>query len=121
MRRAGKCLDSANGLGTFLITDGSAGAPAPLAAGTWNTLKIVAAFPGGAGGPVTLTYFLNGTQVDTETTSGVTVNSFAFGYMWSQEGDGAAADTAGSAAFDNYSLTTTAPSTLPQTKGLTFP
>jgi hypothetical protein len=117
----GKVYDSANGSGVFLLSDGSAGSPAPLTAGTWNTFKIVADFASGAGGPVTLNYYLNNANVDTETISAGTVGSFSYAYIWSQAAfAGVAADAAGSAAFDNYSLTTTAPSTVPAT-GLTFP
>jgi hypothetical protein len=117
----GDVVDFANGPGSFLLSDGSNGAPAPLTAGTWNTFKVVADFTAGSNGPVTLTYFLNGTQVDTETV-GTAVISFANAEIFSQQAIPAGgSDAAGTAAFDNYSVTTTAPSTLPASKGLTFP
>jgi hypothetical protein len=118
---SGDIYDSATGAGFFLLSDGSSGSPAPLTAGTWNTFKIVASFTNGSGGPVTLNYYLNNTLVDTEVTSGVTLNSLNYAYVWSQQGYGSSTDTAGSAAFDDYSVTTTAASTLPQPNGFTFP
>lgn len=73
---------------------------------------------------MTLTYFLNDSLLDTENIAAGTIVSFDFGYLWSQQAFGAAGgdpDAPGSAAFDNYSLTTTAVSTVPQPRGLTFP
>jgi hypothetical protein len=105
----------------FLLSDGSAGAPAPLVAGTWNTFKVVVDFTAGGNGPVTLSYFLNNAQVDTATIPASTIGAFYTAYVYGQQGTAAGApDAAGTAAFDNYLFTSSAPTTLPA-KGLTFP
>jgi hypothetical protein len=124
----GNIWDTANGRSAALITDGAnpsegpavpggpvGGDPTPISANTVETLKIVANFASGAGGPVTLQYFIgtgpNGatTLEDTETTT-VNVSSFDFAYLFGGAALGAPTGDNGtnSGIFDNYSVSTNA-------------
>jgi len=110
----GNIWDTANGVSAALITDGSPD-PSPISAGSVETLKVVANFASGAGGPVTLQYFIgsgpNGatTLEDTETTT-VNVSSFDYAYLFGGAALGAPSGDNGtnSGIFDNYSVSTNA-------------
>jgi len=123
----GNIYDTANGGAVDLITDGGppnnvGGDPVALTSNSVETLKIVANFTSGAGGTVTLQYFMGAgpnnaspTLEDTQTTTGVDVNSFDFAYLWggtsvgTPTGDAPSGDNGtNSAIFDNYSVSTDA-------------
>jgi hypothetical protein len=107
----GDLVDDTHGPGAFNLGSSGFGIgaysadPWSTSGNAFETFKIVATFLGGDGDAVELDDYLNGVEVDSNTTS-VDVNSFDYAYLYGSADD--LTDTAGNAYFDNYSITTTA-------------